>query len=93
MSAQAMEALSYANEIRLGRASVKKELATGAISLDAAFDLEAVQTMAVGKLLLAAKGIGPSKASKMLRRARVSPSRPVNLLGPVERRLLVERRR
>ncbi len=88
MSAQSLEALSYANEVRLGRAGVKKELASGAISLDAAFDLDEVQTMAVYKLLTAAKGIGPSKASKMLRRAHVGPSRPVNLLSPLERRLL-----
>ncbi len=93
MSAQAMEALSYANSVRLRRANVKRELASGALSLDAAFDLDEVQTMHVGKLLMATKGIGPAKMSKMLRRARVSPSRPVNLLGPVERRLLVERRR
>ncbi len=88
MSAQALEALGRANEVRLGRANVKRQLRDGTLSLDAAFDLDEVQTMAVYKLLTAAKGIGPSKASKMLRRAHVGPSRPVNLLSPLERRLL-----
>ncbi len=91
--AQALEALSYANEIRLARADIKRRLRDGSLSLDAAFDLDEVQTMHIGKLLMATKGIGTAKASKMLRRARVSPSRPVNLLGPVERRLLAEWKR
>ena len=90
-SAQCMAALERANEVRLARAQVKREVRAGTLSISEAMDRECCQTMALFELLGAQRRWGPARIARALRtaelvaRIRVSQSRPVGRLTARER--------
>lgn len=95
MSVQAMDpaveqrraALARANELRLHRAGVKRELRAGRVSLRSLLlgDDDGLQGILVLDLLLATPRVGRVKASKVLSRARVAPSRQLRSLTERQR--------
>lgn len=89
--AQARAALKRANGVRSRRAKLKRELALGRVSLPAIiFDPpEWMATATIETVLVSSRGIGPVKAARILRRARLSPSRRLGTLARAERNLLV----
>ncbi len=87
---QHMEALALANEVRLGRAQIKRELRTGEIPLSEAMVHPHISSMRTFDLLSAQRLWGKKRTHKVLSRAGVSAGRPVGDLTPGERRRLCE---
>lgn len=87
MSAQAMEALAHANEIRDGRAEIRRALrkrertAAGVL----ASPPECVVTMTVHALLLEQHRWGPMRVGALLKRAGVGPRVKVGALTERQR--------
>jgi hypothetical protein len=71
-----MRALRHANEIRSGRATLKKELASGRVRIEQiiAEPPESPRTAKIYDLLLALPKIGPAKAARSLTQCRIAPS-------------------
>jgi hypothetical protein len=85
--AQRMTALRHANEIRIRRAQIKKDVKARRLNVAALIasppaDLE---TMKVFPLLLAAPKIGRVKANKILTMHRISPSKTIGGLSHRQR--------
>lgn len=81
--AQRMMSLEHANEIRTGRADLKKDLKAGRAS---AHNLileppELIATMKVFDLLLACPKYGRVKVNKILQVCRISPSKTIGGLS------------
>ena len=74
-----MRALRQANEIRIGRARLKRELASGRVRIAdvIAQPPEFAKTAKVYDLLLALPKVGPAKAARSLSQCRIAPSRTV----------------
>jgi hypothetical protein len=72
-----MRALRHANEIRSGRARLKKELASGRARIEEiiADPPESAKTAKVYDLLLALPKLGPAKATRCLTQCRIAPSK------------------
>lgn len=87
---QCLDALERANEVRVGRARLKQELATGEISLAGALDDERASTMPVGVLLRAQSRWGPRRVTRLCRGLRVSESRPVGGVTARQRALIAD---
>ena len=82
-----MRALRHANEIRSGRARLKRELASGRLRIEEiiAQPLESARTAKVEDLLLALPKIGPARALRLLTQCRIAPSTTVGGLTARQR--------
>jgi hypothetical protein len=83
--------LRYANEIRIGRARLKRELASGRVRIGdvIAEPPEFARTAKVYDLLLALPKVGPAKAARSLTRCRIAPSKTVAGLTARQRHELI----
>ncbi|MGZ6640142.1 MAG: integration host factor, actinobacterial type [Solirubrobacteraceae bacterium] len=90
---QRMDALGKANEVRAGRAQLKRDLKSGRVSL-AALMLDPppyLETAKVLEMLLALPGHGRVKATKILNSCRVSPNKTFGGLSERQRKELIVR--
>jgi len=87
---QRMDALGEANRIRTKRAELKRDMKAGRVrARDVLLDPpEWADTMKVVNLLLAAPKLGRVKATAILRRADVSPSKTLSGLSTRQRAAL-----
>jgi hypothetical protein len=90
---QRMDALSRANEVRVLRARLKRELKAGRMSLGALLlDPPAyLETAKVFDMLLAVPKYGSAKTAKLLHGCRVSPSKTFGGLTERQRKELAGR--
>jgi hypothetical protein len=88
---QRMRALRHANEVRIGRARLKRELASGRVRIDEiiARPPEFANTAKVYDLLLALPKVGPAKAARWLSQCRIAPSKTVAGLTERQRHELI----
>jgi hypothetical protein len=88
---QRMRALRHANEVRIGRARLKRELASGMMRIDEiiARPPEFANTAKVYDLLLALPKVGPAKAARWLSQCRIAPSKTVAGLTERQRHELI----
>ena len=86
-----MRALQHANEIRLGRARLKRELASGRARIAdvIAEPPELARTAKVYDLLLALPKFGPAKTARSLTRCRIAPSKTLAGLTDRQRHELI----
>ena len=86
-----MRALRQANQIRSGRAQLKKELASGRVRIEEllAQPPEFAKTAKVYDLLVALPKIGPVRAARSLARCRIAPSKTVGGLSERQRDELI----
>ena len=86
-----MEALKRANDIRVRRAQLKKDLKTGSATIDQILQdpPEYVSTAKVFDMLLAVPKYGRVKANKVLVQCRISPSKTIGGLSQRQRTELV----
>jgi hypothetical protein len=79
--------LRQANEIRVGRARLKKELAAGSVRIEQILSEppEFVKTAKVYDLLLALPRVGPARAARCLTHCRIAPSKTVGGLSERQR--------
>ena len=89
---QHMQALAHANRVRLARASLKRDVASGAV--DAAEIVREcpweVHSVTVGELLRSQRRWGRTRARKFLFSIAVNENRPLGRLTARQRDLLVE---
>ncbi len=89
---QHMQALAHANKVRLARASLKRDIATG--SVDAAEIVREcpweVQSMTVGELLRSQRRWGRTRARKFLFSIALNENRTLGRLTARQRDLLAE---
>ncbi|MGH3085307.1 MAG: integration host factor, actinobacterial type [Gaiellaceae bacterium] len=92
-AAQRLEALRRANEIRIGRAQLKKDLATGSVRITdiLATPPECAKTQTIDDLLLALPNYGPVRVARLLAHCRTSPSKTVAGLSERQRQELIGR--
>jgi hypothetical protein len=88
---QRMEALKRANDIRVRRAQLKKDLKTGSANID---DIlrnppEYVSTAKVFDILMAVPKFGRVKAARFLNQCRISQSKTVGGLSERQRTELI----
>lgn len=74
---QRMRALVRANEIRVYRAAVKRELAAGEKRFGQVLSDPDCQTMAIREVLMALPRVGETKTQKVLRRAGKTAGAPI----------------
>jgi S13-like H2TH domain len=88
---QRRRALRHANEIRIGRARLKSELASGRVRIEdvIAEPPEFAGTAKVYELLLALPKVGPAKAARSLTRCRIAPSKTLAGLTARQRHELI----
>ena len=89
---QRMEALRRANDIRVKRAQLKKDLKSGAVSIEEILrdPPEFVSTAKVFDMLMAVPKFGRVKAARLLNHCRISQSKTVGGLSERQRTELVE---
>ena len=92
-SAQRLEALRRANEIRIARARLKRKLASGSVRVTEilAAPPECVKTLKVQTLLLALPKYGPARVARLLAHCRIGPSKTVAGLSDRQRKELLGR--
>ena len=90
-----MEALKRANDIRVKRAQLKKDLKVGRARIDKILNNppEYVATAKVFDMLLAVPKYGRVKANKILTQCRISPSKTIGGLSERQRTELVSQLR
>jgi hypothetical protein len=88
---QRMDALKRANDIRVRRAQLKKDLKSGAVRIDEILDdpPEFVATAKVFDMLMAVPKFGRVKAARFLNQCRVSQSKTVGGLSDRQRAELI----
>ena len=88
---QRMEALRRANEIRVERAKLKKDLKVGVVTIDAvlADPPEYLLTAKVFDMLLSVPKFGRVKATRFLNQCRISQSKTVGGLSERQRSELI----
>jgi hypothetical protein len=88
---QRMEALKRANDIRVRRAQLKKDLKDGSVHIEQILNAppEYVETAKVFDMLLAVPKYGRVKANKILQQCRISPSKTIGGLSERQRTELV----
>jgi hypothetical protein len=88
---QRMEALKRANDIRVRRAKLKKDLKDGRIQIEAILlhPPDYVSTAMVFDLLMAVPKFGRVKAARLLNQCRISQSKTVGGLSERQRAELV----
>jgi hypothetical protein len=86
-----MEALKRANDIRVRRAQLKKDLKTGAASIDDVLrnPPDYVSTAKVFDILMAVPKFGRVKAARFLNQCRISQSKTVGGLSERQRAELI----
>lgn len=87
---QRREYQKRAVDMRKRRAALKLLIANGAITAQEALDAEPARKMRVYEFLLAFRGVGPSRAYKIMERVKVSPNRRVMGLGCRQRAAIVK---
>ena len=92
-SAQRLEALRRANEIRIGRAHLKRALAAGSVRVSEilAAPPECVKTQKVQALLLALPKYGPARVARLLAQCQISSAKTVAGLSERQRGELIGR--
>ena len=87
---QHMRALAHANRVRLARASIKREVAAGAVeAADVIRDCPwEVETMTVGELLRSQRRWGRTRARKFLFAMALNENRELGRLTERQRRML-----
>jgi hypothetical protein len=87
-----MEALRRANDIRVKRAKLKKDLKSGAVSIEQilAEPPEYVSTAKVFDMLMAVPKFGRVKSQRMLNQCRISQSKTVGGLSDRQRQELID---
>ena len=88
---QRMEALKRANDIRVKRAKLKKDLKDGQVSIEAIIrdPPEYVSTAKVFDMLMAVPKFGRVKAARFLNQCRISQSKTVGGLSERQRAELI----
>jgi len=88
---QRMDALARANEIRIKRAQLKRDLKAGRLSIHVLLldPPEYVETAKVFDMLLAVPKYGRVKVNKILAGCRISPSKTIGGLSERQRSELV----
>src|SRR5918911_4286979 len=88
---QRMEALKRANDIRVKRAQLKKDLKSGEVSIEEilANPPEFVSTAKVFDMLLAVPKFGRVKATRLLTQCRISRSKTIGGLSDRQRHELI----
>jgi hypothetical protein len=88
---QRMEALKRANDIRVRRAQLKKDLKDGRVQIDDVLldPPEWVETAKVFDMLMAVPKLGRVKAARLLNSCRISQSKTVGGLSERQRAELV----
>ncbi len=88
---QRMEALKRANDIRVKRAQLKKDLKAGKVRVEAilAAPPEYVETAKVFDMLMAVPKFGRVKAARFLNQCRISQSKTVGGLSERQRAELI----
>src|SRR5689334_8708822 len=88
---QRMDALARANEIRIKRAQLKRDLKAGRRSIHSLLldPPEYVETAKVFDMLLAVPKYGRVKVNKVLQQCRISPSKTIGGLSQRQRAELV----
>ncbi|MET1008972.1 MAG: integration host factor, actinobacterial type [Gaiellaceae bacterium] len=88
---QRMEALRRANEIRVKRAKLKKDLKSGTVQIETILrnPPEYVETAKVFDILMAVPKFGRVKAARFLNQCRISQSKTVGGLSDRQRAELV----
>ncbi len=86
-----MDALARANQIRIKRAQLKRDLKAGRLSIHALLlnPPEYVETAKVFDMLLAVPKYGRVKVNKVLQSCRISPSKTIGGLSQRQRTELV----
>ena len=86
-----MDALARANQIRIRRAQLKRDLKSGRLSIHSLLlnPPEFVETAKVFDMLLAVPKYGRVKVDKILRQCKISPSKTVGGLSERQRNELV----
>ena len=92
-TAQRLEALRRANEIRIGRAQLKRALAAGSVRVSdiLAAPPECVKTQKVQALLLALPRYGPARVARLLAQCQISSAKTVGGLSERQRGELIGR--
>jgi len=87
-----MEALKRANDIRVKRAQLKKDLKSGTVSIEQVLKEppEFVSTAKVFDMLMAVPKFGRVKAQRLLNQCRISPSKTVGGLSDRQRQELID---
>jgi hypothetical protein len=88
---QRMEALKRANDIRVRRAQLKKDLKDGRINIEAILGSppQYVETAKVFDILMAVPKFGRVKAARLLNHCRISQSKTVGGLSERQRTELI----
>jgi hypothetical protein len=88
---QRMEALKRANDIRVRRAKLKKDLKDGRVQIESVLDAppEYVETAKVFDILMAVPKFGRVKAARLLNQCRISQSKTVGGLSDRQRTELI----
>ena len=90
-TSQCMEALARANEVRLARAALKREISAGHRSITEVI-MESpweVESMSLGELLCAQRRWGRARSRKLLSSTSLSEGKRVGTLTERQRRILV----
>ena len=84
---QRMDALARANQIRIKRAQLKRDLKSGRLSIHALLlnPPEYVETAKVFDMLLAVPKYGRVKVNKILAHSRIAPSKTIGGLSERQR--------
>ena len=88
---QRMEALKRANDIRVRRAKLKKDLKDGRVKIETILNAppEYVSTAKVFDMLMAVPKFGRVKAARLLNQCRISQSKTVGGLSDRQRHELI----
>lgn len=87
---QRTEALKNANRIRTGISEVRKELAVGALRVDAALEDNRAHAITIGTLLLAQPRWGPKRVREFLRRVEIREGKRVGELTERQRGVIAD---
>ena len=89
---QRMEALQRANDIRVRRAQLKRDLKDGRVQIESILldPPEYVSTAKVFDMLMAVPKFGRVKANRVLQQCRISPSKTIGGLTDRQRAELVD---
>lgn len=89
---QRLAALAKANEVRRARAQLKRELASGAVTLAQVLSdpPACARTAKLRVLLLACPKVGPAKATRVLSRCRIAHTKTVAGLSERQRAELLD---
>jgi hypothetical protein len=87
---QRLQALERANEIRLARAELKRQLADGELSAAEVIlaPPSAAMSWAVGELLMSQRRWGSTRCRKFLLRNQIAENKPIGALTERQRRVL-----